>query len=117
MAMAHVPGIAQKLEIQAYQRPADVKNLRKTHVAFTGSPHKHPYDRDRVVLIVDPSSSNTVYYEFSKKDIRYVEELPNQVSPEGDTYLMMRIWVKKHSIAVRSSAFVVEDTRVSQIVP
>jgi len=117
MNTANVPGIAQKLEIQAYQRPADVKNLRKTHVAFTGSPHKHPYDRSRVILIVDPSSTDTIYYEFSKKDISYVEEIPNQVSPEGDTYLMVRIWVKKRSIAVRSSAFVVEDTRVSPIVP
>lgn len=117
MTASNVPGIAQKLEIQAYQRPADVKNLRKTHVAFTGSPHKHPYDRQRVVLIVDPISASTIYYEFSKKDISYVEELPNQVGPEGDTYLMLRIWVKRRSIAVRSSAFVVDDTRVSSIVP
>ena len=101
---------AEKFEIQAYKRPKNPKELRKTHVAFTGSPQKHPYDDHRVILVSDPCSSNTIYCEFMKKNISYIEELPNVVSLDGDTMLMVRIWVKKGSIAVRSSAFVVEDT-------
>ena len=84
--------------------------MRKTHVAFSGSPQKHPFDSNRVILVADPYSTNTTYYEFMKKDISYVEELPNIVGLDGDAALMVRIWVKKRSIAVHSSAFIVDDT-------
>jgi hypothetical protein len=110
MTISHMPKTAEKFEIQAYKRPTDLKGLRKTHVAFTGSPQKHPYDRSRVVLISDPYSTQTTYFEFLKNDISYVEELPNLVNLDGETLLMVRVWVKKRSIAVRSTAFVVEDT-------
>lgn len=110
MVISNFLKTAEKFEIQAYKRPKDPKVLRKTHVAFTGSPQKHPYDAHRVILVSDPHSTNTIFYEFMKNDIAFVEELPNLVSMDGDTILMVRIWVKKRSIAVRSAAFVVEDT-------
>jgi inorganic pyrophosphatase len=112
MMIAQVPKTIEKLEIQAYKRPKDPKQLRKTHVAFTGSPRKHPYDPNRVILVADPYSSTTTYYEFMKNDITYLEELPNLTNVDGDTVLMVRIWVKKRSIALRSSAFIVEDTGI-----
>ena len=111
MPESHIPKAFEKFEIQAYRRkPKDLKLLKRTHVAFTGSPQKHPVDPQRVVLISDPYSTNTVYYEFMKNDISYVEELPSVVNLEGETVMMVRVWVKKRSIAVRSSAFIVEDT-------
>lgn len=111
MPESHIPKAFEKFEIQAYRRkPKDLKLLKRTHVAFTGSPQKHPVDPQRVVLISDPYSTNTVYYEFMKNDISYVEELPSVVNLEGETVMMVRVWVRKRSIAVRSSAFIVEDT-------
>ena len=112
MTPTHLQKVAEKFEIQAYKRPRDIKELRKTHVPFTGSPQKHPHDRNRVILISDPYSTYTSFFEFLKKDISYIEELPNLVNLEGDAILMVRIWVKKRSIAVRSTAFMVEDTTV-----
>jgi inorganic pyrophosphatase len=112
MVISNFLKTAEKFEIQAYKRPKNHKELRKTHVAFSGSPQKHPFDSYRVILVTDPYSTNTMYYEFMKKDISYVEELPNLVGLDGDTVLMVRIWVKKRSIAVRSSAFIVDDTMV-----
>ena len=111
MAESHIPKAFEKYEIQAYRRkPKDLHRLRQTHVAFTGSPQKHPYDLQRVVLISDPYSTSTVYYEFMKSDISYIEELPSVVNVDGETVMMIRVWVKKQSVAVRSSAFIVEDT-------
>ena len=110
MVISNFLKTSEKFEIQAYKRPKDHKVLRNTHVAFSGSPQKHPFDSHRVILVVDPYSTNTIYYEFMKKDISYVEELPNLVGLDGDTVLVVRIWVKKRSIAVRSSAFIVDDT-------
>ena len=112
MVIANFLKTAEKFEIQAYKRPKDHKVLRNTHVAFSGSPQKHPFDSHRVILVTDPYSTNTIFYEFMKNDISYVEELPNLVGLDGDTVLVVRIWVKKRSIAVRSSAFIVDDTMV-----
>ncbi len=100
---------AEKFEIQAYKRPKDIKTLRKTHVSFSGSPKKHPYDSEKVILVADPYSAQNTYYEFYKDDISYVEELPNIVDLEGQTVTMVRVWIKKLSVAVRFSPFVVDD--------
>jgi inorganic pyrophosphatase len=100
---------AEKFEIQAYKQPEDFATLRKTHVAFSGTPKRHPYDADKVVLVADPYSTQNLYYEFSKLDISYVEELPSIVNLEGETVTMVRIWIKKMSIGLRCSPFIVED--------
>ena len=104
------PQEALKFEIQAYKKPKDLHALRQTHVCFSGSPQKHPYDSNKVIIIADPFSTNNLYYEFKKDDISYVEELPNLVDLEGSAIAVVRVWVKKMSVAVRCSPFVVEDT-------
>lgn len=111
MSAESYPQEAVPFQIQAYKRPKDIYTLRKTHVSFSGSPQKHPYDSDKVILIADPFSANNFYFEFNKNDISYVEELPNVVNLEGETLPVVRIWVKKMSVGVRCSPFIVEDTR------
>lgn len=101
---------AQKLDIEAYKKPKDWKSLLKTHVPYSGSPQKHPYDTKKVIFVVDPFSTNTFYYEFKIRDIDYIEDLHNLVSIEGEAVTMVRIWVKKKSIGVRCTPFMVEDT-------
>ena len=110
MPMTHIPQKAAKFEIQAYKMPADLKSLAKTHVSFWGSPRKHPSDMKKIILVADPFSTNTFYFEFRKEDISYVEELPSLGSFDGETIPMFRIWVKKGSIGVRCTPFLVEDT-------
>ncbi len=100
---------AEKLEIQAYKRPEDLNALKETHVTFSGSPQRHPYDVKKVILVADPYSTQNHYYEFNKADISYVEELPSIVTLEGETVTMVRIWIKKMSIGLRCSPFIVED--------
>ena len=110
MTFENYPQEALKFQIQAYKEPKDLHVLRKTHIPFSGSPRKHPYDLNKVILIVDPFSTNNLYYELHKDDISYVEELPNIVNLDGDTIAVVRVWVKKLSVAVRCSPFIVEDT-------
>ena len=99
----------QSLELTKYKLPKDPKNLRKTHVCFTGSPRKHPYDAYKIILVSDPYSLSNHYYEFSTEDISYVEELPNIVNIEDEVIPMVRIWVRKRSIGIRCIPFWVED--------
>ena len=104
------PQEAAKFEIQAYRRPKDRKTLRSSHVAFSGSPQRHPYDREKFILVADPYSTHNFFYEFYKADIAYMEELPHIVNLDGETITMVRVWIKKMSIGMRCSPFIVEET-------
>jgi hypothetical protein len=97
----------EKFELDTYKIPAD---FTAGHVSFTGMPEKHPLDPDKIILIVDPFSKTISYYEFLTADIKGVEELPNLVTMEGKSVKMCRIWVRKGSIGIRSTPFIVEDT-------
>jgi len=105
-----LPRDSEKFEIQAYKRPRNIHDLIRTHVPFSGAPRRHAYEPGKVILISDPFSTHTFYFEFESEDISYVEELPSLVSIGGETISMVRIWVLKGSIGLRCSPFVVEDT-------
>lgn len=99
-----------RFEIQAYKKPRDIQSLRKTHRPFTGSPQKHPFDAGRVVMVTDPYTPDTGYYEFLTEDISCVEELPSLVNVDGDAVTMVRVWIKKKSVGLHCHPFVVADT-------
>jgi inorganic pyrophosphatase len=46
------------------------------NVSFAGSPRKHPYAPDKIVLVADPYSANTFYFEFEKSDVAFAEAQP-----------------------------------------
>jgi inorganic pyrophosphatase len=99
----------EKFEIQAYAKSRNVD--RKDHVPFSGSPRKHPWDPEKIILIVDPFTAGTVYYEFKIKDIGFAEELASMTNIDGESVAMARIWVKKKSVATQSTPFVVDSIR------
>jgi hypothetical protein len=86
------------------------KNYREAGVAFSGAPKKHPTDKEKLVLIADPFSTHTHFYEFNISDILHVEELPHLVAESGESLNTVRIWVRKGSIGIKYEPFVVEDT-------
>jgi inorganic pyrophosphatase len=102
---------AGKFELQAYRRSADHRRIAETHIAYSGSPFKHPHQSDKVILVADPFSQNTYYYEFNREDIALAEDLPNIVNLENESLTMVRLWVKKGALAVRCTPFRVADTR------
>jgi hypothetical protein len=99
----------QSLELTKYEPPKDPEDLKKTHVAFSGSPRKHPYDLHKIILVSDPYSRNNHYYEFNTSDISYVEELTSIVNMDEEVIPVVRIWVRKRSVGVRCTPFWVED--------
>jgi hypothetical protein len=111
MQKTDYPQEAVPFQIQAYRKPKDLSALRHENVSFTGSPRKHPYDPDKIILVADPYSTNTFYYEFEKSAVALVEELSNVVDTEGNTFTMIRLWVRKGSVAVRCTPFITADTR------
>jgi len=98
----------KKFEIERVDPGKDSIDLKKNHVPFSGSPHKHPYDENKFILLVDPYHAS-LYYEFNNEDVDFVEELASIVNIQGEMVNMVLVWVKKKSIAVRCSPFLVED--------
>jgi len=101
---------SQKFEIRQYQKPSNIHDLHDTHVPYSGSPIKHPFDKKKIILIADPYSSDSNYLEFNTEDISYVEELQSIVNTEGESAIMARMWVKKKSIGIKCMPFFVERT-------
>ena len=114
MVKTHFPQKGEKFEIQSYKPPKNLASLRKTHLPFTGSPRKHPYDPKKLILVPDPFLSNSYYFEFIIEDISFVEELKNLVNMDGETVTMARIWVQKMSLALQCLPFLVADPEDSE---
>ncbi len=112
MPLREFPDAVKEFAVQVYKRPENEKRFYETHIAFTGTPQKHFFDAEKVVLVVDPFSFNTSYYEFNTSDISFVEELQTTVNTEGQAVSIVRLWVKKQAIGIRSTPFVVADTRL-----
>lgn len=98
------------LDIEAFKPPKDFIRLKKNFVAFSGSPRKHWHDPSKVILVADPYSRATFYYEFNIEDIGFVEELPNLVNIDNAVVPVVRVWVKKGVLALRCTPFRVEET-------
>ena len=92
-------------EIVKYDPHPDFK---KDSVAFLGAPKKHPYDDEKLLLIQQPLSSDTVLYEFLIDDIVGVEEQPSLGTDTGTSVGMARIWVKKGSLGIQYQPFEVD---------
>ena len=107
MATVNLLELKEKFEIQTYRKPKSVD--KHTHIPFSGSPRKHPHDREKVILVADPFTPNTFYYEFKIRDIAFAEELSNLTTLEGESVAMARIWVKKKSVGIRCTPFIVDD--------
>lgn len=110
MPITHFLQESKKFEVQVYKKPKNLKDLIMTHIPFSGSPQKHPYDKDKIILLTDPYCSNTSYFEFKTGDISFVQELPNIVNMKEETVTMVRVWVKKKSVGVRCTPFIVIST-------
>ncbi|MBN2284199.1 MAG: inorganic pyrophosphatase Ppa [Deltaproteobacteria bacterium] len=98
----------KKFEIDVYKTSAD---FRANTISFTGAPEKHPHDTKKLILITDPFSDTISYYEFNIGDVLGAEELPSLATMEGKSVVIYRIWVRRGSIGILSTPFIVENTR------
>ncbi len=92
--------------ITKYKSKVDYANCA---VSFTGSPRKHPYDQEKLLLVSDPFSSNTIFYEFRIKDIVHYDDLPGIATDSGENLFMVRLWINKGSLGLKYEPFEVND--------
>ncbi|MFB3925996.1 MAG: inorganic pyrophosphatase Ppa [Syntrophales bacterium] len=97
-------GKTERFQLQVLKKPP----VFTAHVQhFIGSPMKHPYRDERMILIMNPFSSRICYIEFNINDIEAIEEMHSIVDRSGESLPMVKIWVRKGSLGVKSSPFIV----------
>ncbi len=82
-------------------------DIRATHLDFEGTPRKHPYDDDLMVLLSDPFSNDRDYLEFSVESIGRIDEIGTITDTNGDSAMRVRVWIRKGTPAIRSKPFIV----------
>ncbi len=111
MVSKNFPQQIKRFEIETFQKPKNLAELKRTHFPFSGSPLKHPLDPKKVILIPDPYTSSPLYYEFKSEDVAFAERLPSVVNLKGETVTMVRFWVKKMSVGTLCTPFLVGETK------
>ncbi|MDH3382370.1 MAG: hypothetical protein OEL54_06660 [Flavobacteriaceae bacterium] len=93
-------------ELEQYKDPDRLKN---ESVPYIGQVKQHKSDPDKLFLKVDPLSSHGPLLEFNTRDIVYAEEVSTLSNNEGAAYRIVKIWVKKGSVAIKLSPFIVSN--------
>ena len=88
------------------------EKLRNSAVMFTGSP-RTSNSQDRILLLNDPCSQHSFFYEFRTTDVLYAEEAANLSLPDGSTAARVRLWIRKGATALKIEPFHVQDTASS----
>ena len=83
-------------------------DLEKEAVAFTAAPRKHPYDENKILLVKDPFTTDTMFYEFKIEDILQVDQMASVGTDSGKNVKMARVWVKRGSLGMRYEPFEVD---------
>lgn len=96
---------APLFELEKYRNAA-----HKDAVAFVGSPRKHPYEDDKLILILDPRLDTPVILEFRVSDIAAAEEQPSAVTKDGAGINLVKLWIRRGAFGVAHHPFEVGDT-------
>lgn len=101
------PALISRYQIQPYRGSMD--KLNEVAIAFTGAPQQsnHP---GKVLLLNDPTSRQSFFYEFRSEDIAYAEEGTTISLPDGSSVTTVTLWIKKGATALKIEPFHVEDT-------
>jgi len=96
--LSELAKLSGKHEIERYSEI----NFFNTFTPYEGIPKKHPYDKNKVMLICDPFSEDTPFYEFPVSSIGRIDELDTLSSENGSTGIRVRIWIQKGTVGIIS---------------
>jgi hypothetical protein len=78
-------------------------------VAFTGTLRKHPYDKEKCILICEEDAAEPAVLEFRKADVLAVVEMPSIVDESGASRSVAKLWVRRGSMGLRFEPFEVDE--------
>ncbi len=96
-------------------RYAAQSNYERDGILFTGTARKHPYDRQKLLLIPQPFATPHILYEFRLSDILHAENRSNLVMVNGESLPMIDLWVRKGSTGIVMHSFEVGGESVPDL--
>jgi hypothetical protein len=78
-------------------------------VAFAGTLRKHPYEKEKCILICEEAAAEPAVLEFRKADVLAVEEMPSIVDESGASRSVAKLWVRRGSLGLRYEPFEVDE--------
>lgn len=84
-----------------------VVDFNQDNEMFEGSPKRHPNSENIIILVQNPFDEKKVFYEFYMDTISSIEEIGTLSSDDGKNAYMIRLWIKKNSMAIKSETFIV----------
>ncbi|MDH5560841.1 MAG: hypothetical protein OEY59_08305 [Deltaproteobacteria bacterium] len=94
---------------RSLEKYKDPDKLEEEAVAYAGQVKQHKSDPGKIFLRVDPLSSHGLLLEFNTGDIVFAEDVNTVTNKNGTACRIIKIWVKKGSIAIKLLPFVVSD--------
>ncbi len=91
MAISAYLSAAPLFEISTYS-----DSIPQDSVAFVGTPKKHPFENDKMILISEQKGIiRANIFEFRLSDVLFVEDMPSIVTEEKENIYLIKIWVRK----------------------
>lgn len=84
------------------------EDINLTHRTFVGTPKKHPNDSMILILMTNPFSSTSDFYEFTVDSIGHIEEIGTTTNEDGDSAMKVKVWIKKGVPAIKAKPFMVK---------
>ncbi len=91
-------------EISVYK-----KAVPQDAVPFIGSPRKHPYEKEKCILVHMRKNESPLIIEFKLADIINVEETKTEVDDTGKSLYLVRLWIRRGAHATVHTPFKVGD--------
>jgi hypothetical protein len=83
----------------------DGPRTNRETVAFEGAVRKHPYDRNKFLLITSPGDDDSHFYEFRIADVIRAHDIRQVVGENGETIQVVELRVRKGSHGIEMKPF------------
>lgn len=96
----------RQMEIEQF---SDTEKLHKEAIPYVGCPRKNEAEPSKIYLNPSPFMNHSSLLEFKIEDIIFIEDFETVSSADGLPTPLVKIWVKKGSIALKLDYFVVQE--------
>ena len=94
---------------RAVEKYSNRNRLLEEAVPYVGQPKQSTSDSDKIILRQNPLASNGALLEFKTDDIVFAENVETVSSNSGETFQVIKIWIRIGSIGIKLEPFYVQD--------
>ncbi|MFT6927801.1 MAG: hypothetical protein ACJAZP_003446 [Psychromonas sp.] len=94
---------------RALEKYSNRNRLFKEAVPYVGQAKQSVSEPNKIFLRLNPLASNGALLEFKREDIVIAENVETVADKEGETFQIVKIWVRIGSIGIKLEPFSVQD--------